>query len=177
MNAIVIGAGIGGLTAVIAMQKPGIDAHLYERAAALREIGAGIALWANAIHALDELGLSELIRARIVFQHESDVRSWRGTTLFSITSEELERRYDVTVGAIHRAELLELLLREVDPSRLHLDHQFTGLSQDESEVTARFLNQNAVSGDVLLGADGLHSAVRAQLFSDAPPRYAGYTAW
>lgn len=177
MKAIIIGAGIGGLTAAIALSGIGVDVHLFERVSMLREVGAGIALWANAIHALEELGLGQLIRARMSLQSRTDVRSWRGAILSSATSEELAKRYAATLGVLHRADLLDLLVSDIDRDRLHLDHEFTKFSQNTEKLTAHFLDQKSVSGDVLIGADGLHSTVRAQLLGNAPPRYAGYTAW
>src|SRR5579875_3566534 len=83
MKAIVIGGGIGGLTTAIAFQKAGIDVHVYERARSLREVGAGISVWKNAVHALDQLGLGRSLRARILWQPRTEVRTWRGAKLSS----------------------------------------------------------------------------------------------
>lgn len=176
MKAIVIGGGIGGLTAAIALHKAGIEAHAYERAQELREIGAGISLWANAIHALDELGLADAIRAHTLSELHAGFRTWRGTVL-SAASNELTKRFAVPIAVMHRADLLAVLASQVSPQHLHLDHECTGFVQDAAGVTARFTNGEAAREDVLIGADGLHSAVRAQLFGGHPPRYAGYTAW
>lgn len=177
MKAIVIGAGIGGLTAAIALNKAGIEAHAYERAPALREIGAGISLWANAINALDELGLADAIRARGLSELQGGLRTWRGTVLYAASYDELAGHFGAAVVVMQRADLLAVLANEVSPQRLHLNHECTGFVQDASGVTARFTNGEVVRGDVLIGADGLWSVVRAQLFADDPPRYAGYTAW
>lgn len=177
MTAIVIGGGIGGLTAVIALQKAGIEAHTYERAPALREIGAGISLWTNAIHALDELGLADAIRSRAPSELYAGLRTWRGTVLSAASSNEWTKRLAVSIAVMHRAELLAVLASELSPEQVHLDHECLGFVQDSGGVTARFKNGEVVRGDVLIGADGLHSVIRAQLFGNSPPRYAGYTAW
>jgi 2-polyprenyl-6-methoxyphenol hydroxylase-like FAD-dependent oxidoreductase len=177
VKAIVIGGGIGGLTAAIALRQAGIEAHVYERASALREIGAGISLWANAIHALDELGLADAFRPHVLSELHAGLRTWRGTVLSATSSNELTKRFAVPIAVMHRADLLGVLASQVSPRHLHLDQECTGFVQDAAGVTARFTNGEAVRGDVLIGADGLHSVVRAHLFGNHPPRYAGYTAW
>jgi 2-polyprenyl-6-methoxyphenol hydroxylase-like FAD-dependent oxidoreductase len=85
VKVIVIGGGIGGLTAAIALHKAGIEAHAYERASALREVGAGISLWANALHALDELGLADAIRPHVLSELHAGLRTWRGAVLSSVS--------------------------------------------------------------------------------------------
>lgn len=177
MKAIIIGGGIGGLTAAIALNKAGIEAHVYERAPALHEIGAGISLWANAINALDELGLADAIRARGLSELRGGLKTWRGTVLYAASYDELAGRFGAAVVVMHRADLLAVLAKKISPQRLHLNHECTGFVQDPGGVTARFTNGEVVRGDALIGADGLRSVVRAQLFGDDPPRYAGYTAW
>jgi len=177
VKAIVIGGGIGGITAAGALHKAGIEAHVYERAPMLREVGAGISLWANALHALDELGLASAIRPHVLSELHAGLRTWRGTVLSSAASNELTKRFAVPIAVMHRADLLALLANQVNPQHLHIDHECTGFVQDAAGVTARFANGEAARGDVLIGADGLRSVVRAQLFGDHPPRYAGYTAW
>lgn len=177
MKAIVIGGGIGGLTAAIALHKAGIEAHVYERAFALREIGAGMSVWANAIHALDELGLADAIRRHFLSELHPGLRTWRGTVLSAAASNELTKRFAVPIAVMHRADLLAVLASQVPPQHLHLDHECTGFVQDATGVTAQFANGERARGDMLIGADGLHSVVRAQLFGDHPARYAGYTAW
>lgn len=177
MKAIVIGGGIGGLTAAIALHNAGIEAHVYERAPILREIGAGISLWANAIHALEELGLADAIRARVLSELHGGLRTWRGTVLSAVPPHELTNRFAVSIAVMHRADLLAVLASRVSPQQLHLDHECIGFLQDAVGVTARFTNEEVVRGDALIGADGLRSAIRAQLFGGGSPRYAGYTAW
>jgi 2-polyprenyl-6-methoxyphenol hydroxylase-like FAD-dependent oxidoreductase len=177
VKVIVIGGGIGGLTAAIALHKAGIEAHAYERASALREVGAGISLWANALHALDELGLADAIRPHVLSELHAGLRTWRGAVLSSAASDELTKRFAIPIAVMHRADLLAVLASQVSPQHLHLNYECAGFVQDAEGVTAQFTNGEAARGDVLIGADGLHSVVRAQLFGDQPPRYSGYTAW
>jgi len=177
VKAIIIGAGIGGLTTAIALDKAGIEAHVFERAPRLGEVGAGISLWSNATHVLEHLGLADALRAHSVAGIPSEVRDWRGRILSQISADEM-RQQSIAVGVLHRQDLLTMLAGAVNPSRLHLDHVCTGFANGPSAVTAQFAGGKSVSADVLIGADGLNSNVRAQLFgSSAPPRYSGYTAW
>lgn len=177
MKAIIVGGGIGGLTAAIALERAGIEAHVFERAAELREVGAGISLWANAIHALDAIGLGDSIRSRSLSGSRAEIRTWRGSVLSAVTYDELIRRFGEAVVMIHRADLLAVLAHEIDPGRLRMNHECKGFEQDADGVTIRFTNGEMARGDVLIGADGLRGVVRAQLFGDAPPRYSGYTGW
>ena len=177
MKAIVIGGGIGGLTGAIALHRAGIEAHVYERSPILREVGAGISLWANAIHVLDELGLANAIRPHVLSELHAGLRTWRGTVLSSAASSELTKGFAVPIAVMHRADLLAVLAGQVSTNHLHLNYECTGFVQDAEGVTARFTNGEVVRGDLLIGADGLHSAIRAQIFGDHPPRYAGYPAW
>lgn len=176
MKAIVIGGGIGGLTVAVALRRVGIDAHVYERAPALREVGAGIGLAGTAVRVLDELGIGAAVRAQSVEALLGSLRNSRGDVLFTIPAERDNRQLGA-VAVFHRAELLALLTREVDAERIHLGKKFVGLEQNREGVTARFESGESAQGDVLIGADGVNSAVRMQLIGERPLRYAGYTAW
>src|SRR5579884_3991099 len=176
MKAIVIGGGIGGITAAIALERAGIEAHVFERASVLSEVGAGISLWSNAIDALSVLGLGEAVRACGWSEIHTDLRTWRGAVLSGSSAEQLAGD-GIAVGLVHRADLLAMLVKQVDPARIHLGRECVAFDQDTNSVTAKFANGDTASGDLLIGADGLRSVVRAQLFGDALPRYAGYTGW
>jgi 2-polyprenyl-6-methoxyphenol hydroxylase-like FAD-dependent oxidoreductase len=139
-------------------------------------IGAGISLWANAIHALEALGLGDAIRTHVLSELHGGLRTWR-TVLSAASSDELTERFAVSMAVMHRADLLAVLVGQLSPQQLHLGHECIGFVQGAEGVTARFKDGEVVRGDVLIGADGLRSEVRAQLFGDGPPRYAGCTAW
>jgi 2-polyprenyl-6-methoxyphenol hydroxylase-like FAD-dependent oxidoreductase len=154
---IVVGAAIGGLAAAIALRQSALQPVLFERAPELREVGAGLSLWPNALKALGDLGLAESIRALSIREAAGGLRSWDGRMLMKMESAELERRLgDVTV-MIHRAELLRALSTEVPPGTVHLGAKCVGLAQDRNRVTAQFEDGSEVNGDALVGADGLHS--------------------
>ena len=173
---IIIGGGIGGLTAAIALRKVGFDAHVYERAPALREVGAGIGVMANALRALDALGLGDNLRSQGLAAVQGGLRDPAGKVLLAMPMHDLTGQAGA-IAVVHRAELLAELASHVDQERLHLDCKCVGFTQDHEGVTARFHNGETARGDALIGADGLRSAIRTQLFGDQAIRYAGYTAW
>jgi 2-polyprenyl-6-methoxyphenol hydroxylase-like FAD-dependent oxidoreductase len=177
VNALVIGAGIGGLAAAIALRRQGIDAHVFERAPKLTEVGAGISLWANAVRALDVLGLGEMVRAASQPYEVAGLRAADGEVLVTLPADELERQFGVITIIMHRADLLALLQSATPAAGLSLGKTLTAFSQDANGVTATFHDGSNARGDVLIGADGLHSTVRAAVLGDMPPRYAGCTAW
>ena len=175
-KAIVVGAGIGGLAAAIALRRAGPDVEIFERAGELHEVGAGISLWANALHALDQLGLSETVRSFAAPYAIAGLRTWNGAILTS-QSPGLERRFGVLCIVMHRAELVDALLQAFGPGRVHLGSHCERFQQDASGVTAEFADGRSVRGEILIGADGLHSIVRSQVHGPQQPRYAGYTSW
>jgi 2-polyprenyl-6-methoxyphenol hydroxylase-like FAD-dependent oxidoreductase len=176
-HALIVGGGIGGLAAAIALRRAGIRATVYERADELRAVGAGLALWANAVRALGRLGLGDAVRAIGVPEASAAIHSWRGQTLIPMSSRDMERRLGEVSIVVHRADLQAILQGALDGDAVRLGARCTSFAQDEGGVTALFADGATARGDLLIGADGLHSAVRAQLFGAAPPRYAGYTAW
>ena len=178
MKAIVVGGGIGGLSAAIALRRAGVEATVFERAGELREIGAGISLWANAIKALKKIGLYDAVRAvGRPLRPGGELRFSNGEVFHEVSAAAMEESFgDVTV-ALHRADLQEALLGALDGAAVRLGADFRASEQDEKGVVARFADGREDRGDLLVGADGLRSTVRTQLLGDGPPRYAGYTAW
>jgi 2-polyprenyl-6-methoxyphenol hydroxylase-like FAD-dependent oxidoreductase len=177
MRFIVVGGGIGGLTAAIALARAGIDVDVYEQAPELREAGAGIALASNALRALRVLGLADELQAEGVSAVQGGLRRRDGRILLSIAADELSRMIG-TVAVVHRAELLDLLRRHAEKvGRIHLAKKCVAASQDSGGVTAQFDDGETVCADGMIAADGLWSTVRAQLFGNPTVRYAGYTAW
>jgi len=177
MKVVIIGGGIGGLTAAIALRNRSIEAHVYERSPALMEVGAGISLWPNAVKALRSLGLGEALRSISPDAADFAMRRWNGAIISRTPEREMERRFGGGVMLLHRAELLDVLAKSFGGDNLHLDHACTGIEEDGAGVIARFSNGDAVRADVLVGADGLHSVVRSSLGHRDPVRYSGYTAW
>jgi 2-polyprenyl-6-methoxyphenol hydroxylase-like FAD-dependent oxidoreductase len=174
----VIGAGPGGLAAAIALRRCGFDAAVYERAAVMRELGSGLTLWPNAMKALDGLGLNAALRSVGLPSAGIAMRSWRGELLFDVMpSVQSENRFGVSGIAVHRAELIDVLLEVLGRDVVTLNARCVGYEQGEKGVTALFSDGTQARGDLLIGADGIKSAIRTQLFGPTKLRYAGFTVW
>lgn len=149
----------------------------YEWANTIREVGAGLSLWPNAVKALDTLELGAAIREFSVPQLSGAIRSADGATLVGAAQVDLEARFGAPTVIIHRAALLDLLRDQLPAEAIQLGARLTSLATERPTVAAHFADGRVAHSDVLIGADGLHSAVREQLWGAVPPRYAGYTAW
>jgi len=174
-----VGAGIGGLSAAIALQRRGIEAVIFERTSELKEIGAGIAIAANAMKALDSLGLADVVKHIGAEPQFYEIRSWRGEMLSKVSVSEQREKLGATSVAVHRADLQAALLQGLAEAggKVHLGKECVGFEETEGYVRASFASGREERGDLLVGADGLNSTVRERLLADGPPRYAGYTAW
>lgn len=176
-KAIIIGGGIGGLAAAIGLRNAGCAVTVFERVAQPREVGAGLSLWANAVKALKLLGLADVINTISTPEVQGGLRTPQGKLLTATSSQALERLLGEPNIVLHRADLHAALLHSLDPGSVHFGKQCTGFQQDATGVTAHFADGDEVRGDVLIGADGLHSVIRTQLHGQQKPVYAGYTAW
>lgn len=175
-KALIIGAGIGGLATALALQKVGIAVEVYERAPQLKAVGAGISLWPNAIKALDQLGVGNLIRSLGMTEGSGGIHNAKGQTLFSMDVDMAAARFGAPTVVIHRADLSQILL-DAYTGALHVGKQFTHYEESADGVTAHFANGSMANGDLLICADGIHSVVRQQWLPNSRPIYAGYTAW
>ena len=174
---IVVGGGIGGLTAAIALRQRGVPVEIYERAPVLAEVGAGVSLWPNALKALHHLGMRERLEAMSFVSEEGAVRSSGGEIYTRTSASEFVARFGLPTTVFHRAELLDALVDAAQGILVHLGHECRSFVQDAEGVTVHFGNGAQARGDLLVGADGLRSVVRAQLGVPGGLRYAGYTAW
>lgn len=128
LQAIVIGGGIGGITAAIALRQAGIDATVYERAPELLEVGSGLPLFTNALKALQKLGLGDKIEALGAHANTLNVSTWRGDVLLDVTNEKHLRELGTVSTVVHRAELLALLVDTLGMENVHLGAECTGFS-------------------------------------------------
>lgn len=174
---IVIGAGIGGLIAALALRQIGMTVRVYERAPDLRSAGAGLSLAPNAIQALRALDLDQAVRRLGTEVEFAEIRSRSGACLQRLPVGELGRRYGGPMLCVARPELLVLLANALGEEHIRFGYECTGFTQDGSGVTARFAGGVIHRADLLIGADGIHSVIRRQLLGNGRPRYAGYTAW
>ncbi|NGO49240.1 FAD-dependent monooxygenase [Streptomyces ureilyticus] len=179
--ATIVGGGIGGLAAAVALHHRGWHVEVLERAPEFTEIGAGISLWPNALHALEVLGLADAVRALGAVEAIGGVRDRRGRWLSRTDNAELARRFGQPLMVLHRADLLRVLTEALPADSLRSGSEVSAV-RDDSHGHGHGLVVHHREGesrpDVVVGADGLHSAVRRTLWPDAAgPRYAGYPAW
>ena len=179
---LIAGAGLGGLSAASCLMKAGHAVEVYEQAPELAEVGAGIQISANAMHVLRDLGLEAAITrvgvhpgAYVFRLHDTGEVIQR----FSLSAEH-ERMHGAPYTQLHRADLHDILAaraREADPDVVRLDHLVVGFTESADGVALHFGDGSSRRGDLLIGADGLKSAVRKQFLGDAPATYTGDAAW
>ena len=178
---IIIGAGIGGLAAGLALQRRGFRVVVYERAPEIREIGAGVVIAPNARRALRDLGVDEALEAissSVPVLHTCDYAT--GAIVATTSNRQIFAQHGMAVLQVHRADLHGLLMEAVranDPEALRAGHEFVGLVQDVDGVSVTFANGASDRADVVIGADGNTSAVRSLLFPGEPPKFAGQVAF
>lgn len=172
---VVVGGGIGGLAAAVALQRRGLPVVVLEQAPELAEVGAGLGLWPNAVRVLDALGVD--VRPLGAALSLSGVRRPDGVWLQRQDPERIERRFGAPFIGVHRADLQALLAGHTAPGTVRLGARVVDLRQDPDGVDIRLDDGSAVRAGVVVGADGIRSAVRSRLVADGEPRYLGYTAW
>jgi salicylate hydroxylase len=175
----IIGGGIGGLGAALSLLQAGFDVHVYERAGAVSEVGAGIQVSPNASRILHRLGLAdELARMGVRPSHFHQRRWDDGRTLLRAPlGDTIVEAFGFPHYQTHRADLLAALVSTLPPERLHVGHRLTGLADHGDRVEARFENGTSVEADLLVGADGIHSEVRSILFGPEDPAFTGCAAY
>jgi 2-polyprenyl-6-methoxyphenol hydroxylase-like FAD-dependent oxidoreductase len=167
-RAIVVGAGIGGLTAALALRRAGLDVVVVEREPRLREVPAAVALGPGAVEILRGLGLGEAVEAVGSASEAATVRTWRGRQLAAASPPLL---------VVQRQFLHTLLDGALDPDPVRLGARVVRVSQRERRATLHLADRSWLSADFVVGADGAHSVVRAHLADEPHARYSGFTAW
>ena len=181
VEALIVGAGISGLTCALALQRIGVAARVFEAVDDIRPLGVGINLLPHGMRELTELGLAERLAAHAIETRTLAYYSRWGQPIIS----DLRGRYagyDWPQLSIHRADLHKVLLDAVQErlgaDAVRLGHKVTRIDQDASRVTLHFDNGDFAHGAVAIGCDGIHSAVRRQLFPDeGAPKYSGVNMW
>ena len=174
---VVAGAGIGGLTTALALHRAGCEVRVVERAGDLKPIGAGLHLWSNAMRVLARLGLAEELEQRASVMARAEFRRWRGDLLASWPIGDIGRELGAPTLQISRRDLHAVLQAALPPGVLRLDARVRAYDSHGDGVVVRLADGSVERGDALVGADGIRSAVRAQLLGDGAPRKAGYSVW
>ena len=187
MAVIIAGAGIGGLTLALSLHQVGIRARIFESVEKLEALGVGINLLPHAVRELTELGLADELAATAIATSTLAYVSKRGQPIWS-EPRGLGAGYRWPQFSIHRGALQMLLYRAVEtrlgPDAVATGHHLAGFEQSDGRVTARFIDRRTgarradVVGDLLIGADGIHSALRAKLVpGEGPPKWNGAILW
>jgi 2-polyprenyl-6-methoxyphenol hydroxylase-like FAD-dependent oxidoreductase len=169
MRVIIVGGGIAGLSAAIGVRRSGYEVIVLERAPRIDPSGAGLTLFANAMSALDRLGMRDAVAAQGAPAKRSAILTRDGRELAQVPQDLVEGTI-----AIHRADLQRELAAAA--GNVRLGAEITAVEQDDDGIVARCADGSEEWGDLLIGADGLGSVVRSAI-ADVRPRYAGYTAW
>ena len=173
----IVGAGIGGLTTAHALLRQGHAVRVFEAASALREVGAGVVLGANAMQVLEQLGLGKAVREVGQPIKSIALLGRRGQVLTAADTGAFAQRLGQDNLGIHRVALQRVLLAALPPGTVHLNRALTHFEASPDSATAHFADGTQASADALVAADGLRSRVRLQLLPGSQPRYAGYTCW
>ncbi len=178
----IVGGGIGGLTAALALQRAGLAVRVFEQAPELAEVGAGISLSPTAVHGLNHLGLRDVLQREAYAPEDQVVRHYQDARPLSDINrgQSLIKQYGERYYLIHRADLHDALaaaVRANDPAAIVLDHRLVSLKQQGDRVHLTFSNGKQYEVDAAVGADGSRSVVREQLFGPGDPQFTGYIAW
>ncbi|MFI6063825.1 FAD-dependent oxidoreductase [Micromonospora sp. NPDC051227] len=180
-HAVVVGGGIGGLSAALALHRHGWRVTVLERAAELREVGAGLSLMANAVRGVDALGLGPALRQGGHGEAPGGIRDQHGRWLSRVDAAEMIRQLGTTALGVHRATLHRTLREALPASSLHTNASMEHVESGPDRAEVRYLGSDGshtLDADLVVGADGLRSRVRAQLWPQHPgPVYAGSTTW
>jgi 2-polyprenyl-6-methoxyphenol hydroxylase-like FAD-dependent oxidoreductase len=174
---VVVGGGIGGLTAALALRADGHDVIVLERRETSEEAGAGISLWPNAMRVLRGLGVGEALEASAMSDGRTSIRTSRGRRLSVADMAEIGRRYAAPLAVVHRSHLLTVLRDAVGERTLRLGVTCTGVVQDDRTACVHLDDGVHEEGDVVVAADGIGSRLREGLTDGATVRSTGLVAW
>jgi FAD-dependent urate hydroxylase len=177
LKVVIIGAGIGGLGAGIALTQAGYDVEIYDRVQEMRPVGAGISLWSNGVKVLNRLGLGAQIAAIGGQMSRMEYRTQTGDVLNTIDLLPLIHTVGQRPYPVARRDLQGMLLKAF-PGEVKLGHKCIGVEESETGVTAFFENGQQATGDVLIAADGIRSTLRSYVLGQGvEPQYGGYINW
>ena len=169
----IIGGGIGGLTAALALRQYGFEPEVFEQAPELLDVGAAIAIWPNAMRVLTHLNLTDEILAEAGVMDEIRWLDQHGRLINRVSIKDQQ----FPAVALHRADLQHTLLTALPQQSIHLDSSLVEYEHRGEKMIATFANGDTIESDFLIGADGIHSDVRSQFLNDNDPIFRGYTVW
>jgi 2-polyprenyl-6-methoxyphenol hydroxylase-like FAD-dependent oxidoreductase len=176
-RAVVVGGGIGGLAAAIALRDAGIDAHVTERARQIDEVGAALSLWPNALAATERLGVRDAIDAVSSREMSGGVRVPSGRWVAHSDADVVRRALGGPSVLIHRADLQRVLLNGGDGVTVQTGTTVTRVEHRGDKVRVEIEGGEPIDADLVIGADGIWSVVRRAVIADGPPAYSGLAAW
>ena len=178
LKTIIIGSGMAGLTAGISLRQAGYEVEIYEKTSKLRPAGAGISLWSNGIKVLNKLGLGREVAAIGGQMNRMEYRNHHGEVLNNINLISLVEKVGQRPYPVSRTDLQNMMLDAFGKEDVHLGMRCVSVEQDEKSATAIFEDGTTATGEVLIGADGIHSVVRNYVGGEkVEPRYADYVNW
>jgi salicylate hydroxylase len=181
LNVLIAGAGIGGLTAALCLARRGNRVSVFEQSPVLGEVGAGLQLSPNCTRVLHDLGLEQPLLRSAFLPEGTQFRQWNNGKLIgeSMLGASAVARYGYPYYHMHRQDLMNVLVEAVQEDsniELHTNLQVEGFTQNDEGVSLITSDTN-YSGDLLIGADGIHSVIRAGLWGEAKARFTGHIAW
>ena len=176
---LIAGGGIGGIATALCLRLRGVPFELFEQADAFREVGAGIQLSANVMRILMKLGLGGPLAGIGVMPRGLEVRSWQSgeRILWTPLGYEAERHFGAPYYHAHRAEILVVLVEALGSVNVHMGSRIARVDHDERGASLTLEDGSTHAGAMVVGADGIHSLVRDQLFGKTTPRFSGNVAW
>jgi salicylate hydroxylase len=174
----VVGAGLGGLAAAITLRRQGFEVEVYEQAAELAEFGAGINISPNSVKFFQAVGLADKLHA--VGSEPTGLcwRDWETAEIrYSLPFGDFEKRYGARYYVVHRSDLHRLLSEAVPSSSFRLGKRCAGVELRDGSVGLSFADGSSAEADIVVGCDGIRSAVRASVFGGEGPRYVGTMCW
>jgi salicylate hydroxylase len=174
----IIGGGIGGLAAALALERRGAETIVCEQSGALSEIGAGLNLTPNAVKALRALDLEKETQAIAAETNFLNIRSWKSGRYISRTKRgDFRQKFGAPNLSVHRADLLDVLAAALKSTQIRFGARCIAVESNDSSAVARFADGSSIEADIVVGADGIHSVVRSSLFGADTPHFTGCICW
>ena len=176
---VIVGAGIGGLIAAGLLRRAGLEVVLIEQAAQLGEVGAGIQVAPNASRIIAAVGLEDELAAVGTVPERLVFRRWQDDSVLMATpvGRAYLQRYGHPYYNVYRPDLIEVLARGIDGVTVHMGTEVASAQNVQNGAVARLASGDEIEGDVVVGADGIRSAVRTAVFGDLPGRFSGWVAY